>query len=217
MKVYQLRTNSDRHQSFDTGFLYEHRYRAPPGGDLSRMYIRESRLLPTDFYNIRMGYLITSSRAAEALREHLESAGRVLRFTYQGHEFTYTDVDRCLDVLDDDRSEFRVGERSGVRLGIQRYAFRAERFPSGTSLFTLHYEFGMWLYVLEGQRDFAREFREIVESERLTGLSFREIWNNDQEPEYCGTPWGIRDYLMSPEDVQLRKELGVKDEHDPGD
>lgn len=79
---------------------------------------------------------------------------------------------------------------------IEEYAFHADRFPTHTSLFKLHEGFS-YIYLAEGTGGFMREFREIVKAEGLKNLYFREIWNNEQESEFCGTPWGIADLFYN--------------------
>lgn len=211
MKVFQIGMNPDRYQYFypvaELGMpIADINMPVTEGGGLPPMYIPEPRLRATDFYNFFETYLITSPRATNALHEHLERAGPMQPLSYRRQIFTRTDITRYLDdVVDQERVAFHVGRISGVRLGIERYAFHADRFPPYTSLFKLHFDFRSTTYVLEGCGGFRQEFREIIESEGLTGLEFHEVWNNDQVPEFCGSPWSFADYAMDPEDRAMHE------------
>src|SRR5215467_5744720 len=109
MKIFQIRTQIDLFQYFVPRIQESDGESVLEEDDLLRsLYIEDPHLRPTDFYNQRATYLITSPRATHVLHEHLEAAGRMKLFVYQDQTYAWTDITRYLDVLDEERSEFVV-------------------------------------------------------------------------------------------------------------
>lgn len=193
MRVFEIRTYGDRYQSLELADA------PPPGISLDEwvaslpFFINRKRGRRGAFYASAYGYLVTSPHACDILQEYLEGAGDVRPFTLYDQRFTFVGAIPYLDVLDHHRSIFRHYS-NGAIAEVKQFAFHADRFPTRTCLFRLH-EGLPNVYVLEGVGGFTREFREIVKAEGLKPIYFRELWNNEQEPEFCGTPWGVADFF----------------------
>jgi hypothetical protein len=84
-----------------------------------------------------------------------------------------------VDCLDEEKTKWKIGEKSGKRFGIDEYQFAPERFTQ-SSLFVLPNASA--LLTLTGLSDPQMEFKTIVESEGLTGLKFEEIWTREGTP-----------------------------------
>jgi hypothetical protein len=141
------------------------------------VYVLYPRLKAGDFYNFGSELLITSPRATEILRTHLEIAGELLPIFYQGQQFTLLNVTECINVLDGEKTEWRLDEETGVRIAPKKFVFHRNRFTESTLFKIPETNWGQ-IYVVEGLLDPEEEFRYVVESHGLEGLLFKEIWND---------------------------------------
>jgi len=182
-----MRVDVDRFQYFLTDPITDYRrlyMDGSPVGDQwvpPKVYVQYLKKPVGDFYNANHSVLITSARATETLYKHFKWAGELLPLPYKEQTFMLLNVTQCIDVLDEDRTEFCMGKTSGVRLGITQYAFRPDRFV-GTSLFKIPQYNGSEIFVVEGVNDSSTEFREDVAAAGLKGLRFREVWDDVSGP-----------------------------------
>lgn len=184
MKVFKIRMDGDRYQTFYPvnrddvwtlrmdGTSKIDSWTPPP------VYVLHPKLRAGGFYNANRSHLIASPRATEALYNHFSFAGELLPLLYKEQTFTLLNVTQCIDVLDQERSEFEIGHTSGTKYRILTHAFHADRFVE-TSLFKIPDFNCSEIFVLEGANDFEMEFREAVEEAGLEGLIFTEVWNNE--------------------------------------
>jgi hypothetical protein len=133
-----------------------------------------------DFFQFSSSALITSPRATEALRDHLEMAGELLPLPHEGQEYTALNVTLCINSLDRERTEWAIHKASGKQLWPRRYAFHAGRFPE-SSLFKIPETRASEILLVEGGGEFPpdQEFRSIVIREGLRGLAFDELWSDE--------------------------------------
>lgn len=179
MKVYRIRPDVNRYQYFlvereeDVETLWMDctskaaQWVPPP------VYVYEPKHKVGDFYNFGIAGLITSPRATDALRPHLEAAGELLPLPYQGEEFTVLNVLQCIDCLDQERSEERPGYYT-------KYVFHPDKLAQVPStLFKIPQTHRGEILVVEGLRAPHEEFRYAVERAGLKGLLFTERWSDE--------------------------------------
>jgi hypothetical protein len=128
-----------------------------------------------DFYNFGSSLLITSPRATEILRPHLEAAGELLPLPYQGLTYYLLNVTLCINCLDHDRTEWIIGKSTGKRIGIRRYEFQPDRFAE-SDLFKIPETCKAEILCVQGRKDPRDSFWHAIEANRLKGLRFEEIW-----------------------------------------
>jgi hypothetical protein len=179
-RVFRMGFDGDRYQYFAAdrpedpwvlrfdGSSKEETWIPPP------VYIPYPKHRAGAFYNANPSNLIATPEATERLNSHFSFAGELLPLPYKGTVFTLLNVTQCIDVLDHDRTEFNILP-SGIKAGIERFAFLAHRFVE-TSLFKIPEFKGGEIFVLEGANDFEMEFREAVAAYGFEGLIFKEIW-----------------------------------------
>jgi hypothetical protein len=185
LNVFSVRVDVNRYQYFlperdeDTWTLYmdgtpKANVWVPPP-----VYILYPKHIADDFYNFNRSVLIASPRATEALRDHFTAAGELLSLPYQDDVFTLLNVTQRINVLDEDRTEWIYGDTTGVRIGIKKHVFHANRFVE-TTLFKMQWGRYGEVFVLEGANDLSMEFRDAVGGAGLKGLIFSEIWNDEE-------------------------------------
>lgn len=131
-----------------------------------------------DFYQFGSGALITSPRATEALRTHLEMAGELLPLPHGGVTYTLLNVLECVNCLDHARTEWLLTP-DGTRVRPLKYAFHPKRLTE-TRLFKIPETCRGEILVSEGADASEHgEFREALEEAGLRGLVFEEIWRLD--------------------------------------
>ena len=133
------------------------------------VFVYEPKLMVGNFYNTGVN-LIADQRATDALRPLFEMAGELLPLDYKGQRFTVLNVMVCVDCLDHDKSEWRIGP-SGSR-SLVKPVFSPELLPP-SPIFKIHDTIATFL--TEGLLAPDQEFREIVRREGLKGLKFEEI------------------------------------------
>ncbi len=106
MKVYRIRPDVNRYQYFllarEEDLSKLGMECVPRAADWTPppVYVYEPKHAVGDFYNFGAAALITSPRATEVLRTHLEQAGELLPLPYQGEDFTVLNILACVDCLD---------------------------------------------------------------------------------------------------------------------
>jgi hypothetical protein len=142
------------------------------------VFVFKPMLKAGDFYQFEGDLLITSPRATEVLRTHLEMAGELLPLPYQGEEYTVLNVTECINCLDGDKTEWAVDDETGERLYPEKYVFHRDRFTE-SALFKIPETHGAEILVVEGLHDPEEEFRYMVEQANLKGLIFVQFWSSD--------------------------------------
>lgn len=143
------------------------------------VFIFEPKLKAGDFFQFSSSVLITSPRATELLRTHLEMAGELLPLPYQGQEFTLLNITECINCLDYQNSEWVTDEQTGTALWLKKYAFHRHRFTE-SSLFKIPETSRSEILLVEGLHEPEEEFRAIVQREHLEGLIFEELWCDER-------------------------------------
>jgi hypothetical protein len=140
-----------------------------------RVFVYMPRHKTGDFYQFGSSALITSPRATEVLRTHLEMAGELLPLPYEGQVFTVLNVTECINCLDQDETQWIYGESTGDKLHVAKYVFHTNRF-SESEIFKLPETCKGEVLLAEGLHDPEEEFRYLVHQNGLEGLTFEEIW-----------------------------------------
>lgn len=194
MRVYSLKTDIEHYKYFlpDTEDEAElaalemdctrkaDTWRPPP------VFIPAAAHQESDFLQYGTDTLIMSPRATEILIDALEVSGELLPLPYKGVEYTVFNCTNCLNVLDEESTEWKLDPDDGERVGIKRFAFHARRF-SDRPLFKIP-ELGFVDVLLAEWPEWGEpQFRPLVEEHGLKGLVFRELWN-DEGREVEGDP-----------------------------
>mgnify|MGYP001773483530 CR=1 FL=1 len=184
MKVYRIRNDVNHYQYFLTerdADAFKLRMDCVPVADKwdpPPVFIFKPKHKKGDFFQFNSDILITSPRATEVLRTHLEMAGELLPLPYQGQEFTVLNVTECINCLDYQNTEWMYDEQSGVALWPTKYAFLSNRFTE-SMLFKIPETSRSEILVVEGLHEPNEEFRAVVQQAGLEGLIFEEIWSDD--------------------------------------
>jgi hypothetical protein len=141
------------------------------------VYVFMPRHRPGDFYQFGGGALITTPRATEALEEFLEMAGELLPLPYDGTNYTILNVTEVINCLDREQTEWQRGA-DGAPIWIKRFVFHRDRFTQ-SPLFKIPETSRSSILVVEGLRAPHEEFRFTVTRAGLSGLVFRELWNDE--------------------------------------
>jgi hypothetical protein len=184
MRVYRVRLDVNRYQFFlterDEDALTllmdctpkEDVWVPPP------VFVYQPTLQAGDFYQFGGSLLITSRRATEVLEEFLEMAGELLPLPFGGEVYTVLNVTECINCLDHERTQWRLGPLTGERPGPQQYAFHPDRF-SESPLFKIPETRRAEILLVEGFRDPEEEFRYVVMQAGLKGLVFEQLWDSE--------------------------------------
>ncbi len=135
--------------------------------------IYKPKLKKGDFYAFCPGSFVASPAAWEKAAMYLEMAGEVLSLPYKDEEFGLLNITEVIECLDDRKSEW-AETVSGRRL--RKPYFDPSSFGE-SSIFKIPYGSSR-IYCYEASRDPESEFKAFVEKEKLTGLSFREVWSD---------------------------------------
>lgn len=134
--------------------------------------ILKPRLKRGDFFALVPGTFVASPEAWEKAAMFLEMAGEILPLPYQGHEYGILNITDCRDCLDEQKSTW-----AKMSFGkMLRKPYFAPNLFGESSIFKLPQHPGR-IYCYEASRDPESEFKAFVEKEKLTGLSFREVWS----------------------------------------
>jgi hypothetical protein len=144
------------------------------------VYVLMPKLKKGDFYQFNPSTLITSERATEALRSHLEAAGELLPLVHEGEQFTVLNVTQCINCLDTAKTDWYLVPDTGQKIRPKRYVFHSGRFIEST-LFKIPETARAEIFVLEGLHPPEEEFRAIVERQKLQGIKFVEVWNDEED------------------------------------
>jgi hypothetical protein len=150
-----------------------------PGWEPPGVYVYKPKLKRGNFLSFMGGgALICDARAVEELREMLEMSGELLPLPHKGELFQTLNVTECVNVLDEEKTDWVIGQTTRQRIGIKRYAFHPERLPE-TPLFKIPETARAEILTTEARIDPEDEFKPAVERLGLTGLLFEELWRSN--------------------------------------
>ena len=184
-KVFSVRNDSDRYQTFSTvdqddwENLMTNGQPRGSGWSPPPVYIQHLERPSSDFYSNNSGTLVATPHATEVLRPFFELAGEILPLPYQGEIYWLLNVTVCVDAIDEEKAEYYVGS-TGLKLHLTRYAFDIQRLPH-SPLFKLPRNSMAKMFLTEGLRPPDEEFRAVTLREHLVGLRFELLWSDDEE------------------------------------
>lgn len=154
------------------------------------LYIENPLYPRPDFYNFGTGKFVCNERAREQAGEALEMAGELLPVSIEGEsgEFYIFNCTNCINVLDREKSRWKVFGPMGQFRTLEQPAFYPQRFGE-ECLFKIAEDGGSVIYCLERTGDaLDGEFKAVVEECGLKGLEFRLVWTNEKrQPERVRT------------------------------
>lgn len=132
-----------------------------------------------DFLYFDPGVLLASPRAAKRVRTYFEMAGELLPLFYDDQEYMLLNVLNCIDALDHKKSEwFKAGDGSPV--SIKKYSFQINALGT-SSIFKVPEVCRGSVLTWEVDRAPDREFKAYVETNKLEGLIFEELWDSEKD------------------------------------
>ncbi len=120
---------------------------------------------------------VLDEEAREALLELLEMGGELLPITCQGRSYLLFNALECVNCLDQQKTLWVMGKRTGAKVRIEKYEFVPNRF-SESSLFKIPETAAGEVLTVTGLKDPEDEFKTRVEQLGLAGLCFEEIWSS---------------------------------------
>lgn len=107
-----------------------------------------------------------------------EMAGELLPLKYSGQSYNLVNVLECVNCLDEQKTKWVTGKTTGAKIRIADYHFNKERLSEST-IFKIPETALAEILCVEGLKDPADEFKYQVDSRRLKGLRFEELWSDD--------------------------------------
>ena len=187
MRIYRVKCDVNNYQSFhlekpdewdlETG-TFDGRPRSSEWCDPG-VYVLHPKLKRGNFFSLggSVGTFIVDVSTARELGDLLERSGELLPLTHKGEQFYVVNVTECINVLDDENTEWVYGRTTGAKIDIKRYAFHANRLTE-TPLFKIPETCRAEILTFEGLKAPEDEFKFRVESSGLTGLIFDELWSD---------------------------------------
>jgi len=143
------------------------------------VYSYQPQLKACDFWSFQLlAAFATPPRVTKDLELFLSIAGELLPLPYKGEQFSVLNVTECVNCLDEQRSEWVYGKKTGKPIRIAKYAFHRDRMPE-SSIFKIPQTARADILCYEGLKDPVDEFKPTVEKRGLTGIKFRELWQSD--------------------------------------
>lgn len=141
-----------------------------------KVFSLDPRLKEGDFWNFFSGSLCATPEATAKVYTFFEMAGEILPLLYKGREFSVLNITECVDTLDPDHSNWLLTEE-GRRIFPTKYVFH-DRFAEST-LFKIPEGNSITIFVLERDGNPDKEFKAFVEREKMTGLLFELLWEDE--------------------------------------
>jgi hypothetical protein len=138
--------------------------------------VHKPKLKKGDFFGFTVGTFGVSPQAMEKAAMFFEMAGELLPVHYKGEEYLLLNVTQCIDCVEEKSSTW-LPLPSGQKV-LKIPAFESERFEE-SSIFKIPQHPGR-IYCYEASKDPETEFKAFVEQEKMTGLSFRQIWTDEK-------------------------------------
>ena len=190
MKIYEIVPDVNHYQSFQYDYpdadpfwkSNQWKFDCIPKASTwvpPKVNILSPKLKWGNFFNLGTGVLVFDTHATEVLRGFLEMSGELLPLNYKGDKFTVLNVTECVDALDDGKTKWVYAKDSGTKIRIEQHAFHRHRL-SESPLFKIPETCKSRILTFEGMKDPQDEFKPSIERFGLTGLTFKEIWNDGQ-------------------------------------
>lgn len=142
------------------------------------VHIHSPKLKIGSFIYLCPGALVLNAEATDTLRDLLEMSGELLPLHFKNETYHVLNVIECANVLDDDATKWVYGASTGAKIGIQTYAFHANRLLE-SPLFKIPETCKAEILTVEGANDPEYEFKGRVERLGLKGLRFEQIWESN--------------------------------------
>jgi len=183
MKIFSVKVDVNRYQYF---LPQDQKLRMVfdctpklPGWVPPTVYVYQPKHLRGNFLSfLSSGALICDQTAFREMREFFEMSGELLPLPHAAELFHVLNVLECFNALDEERTDWVLGQETGARIGIRRYAFHRNRLPE-VPLFKIPETCRGEILTVEGMKDPEDEFKPSVERLGLTGLLFRQIWSDE--------------------------------------
>jgi len=185
MKIYRVTLDVNNYQSFfpdDEKIWQTETLNMDSTSKLSgwippKIYILKPKLKRGNFFYFCAGGLVIDKIACEKLRSFWEMSGELLPLEYKGEEFFLFNTLECINVLDDEKTEWILGKTSGKKIRIDKYVFKENRMTE-SPIFKIPETVKGEILTFEGMKAPEDEFKYVVEQENLKGLIFEEIWDS---------------------------------------
>ena len=84
----------------------------------------------------------------------------------------------CVNMLDNEKTEWKISKRTGNRIGINHYEFHPSRITEST-LFKIPETRRGEILTYSGVKDPDEEFFSLCNKYKFKGITFDEIWSNE--------------------------------------
>ena len=186
MKIYRVRADVNRYQYFlpkdmntwQTGMLNFDGSSKEGEWNPPEVYSPYPKRKRGDFWNVSSGAFAVTPEATNKVRQFLEIAGEMLLLPYQDQQFAVSNVLECVDCLNRDQTEWGVVTDDGQKFSPIKYVFYPNRITDAAryGLFKIPETSLAETFVFEDSENPQTEFKAFVDSERMTGLLFDEVW-----------------------------------------
>jgi hypothetical protein len=186
MKIYRVYEDVNNYQSL---FLKDDslwddecfNFNARPKGSVWKtpsVFILEPNLIKGNFYYFTPGVLVADITTCEQLSKFIKTPSCEL-LPLQGKKDVYNliNVIECVDVLDEDKTEWEYGKITGNPIRIKHHYFNPENLTEGP-LFKIPQTCKTEIYTCEGLKDPEDEFKYTIENNNIRGLIFEEVWRD---------------------------------------
>ena len=142
------------------------------------VYVQNPRLRRGNFFHLCSGAFAADDATSNSLLDLLEMSGELLPIVGETESLFLFNCLECVNCLDSGRTGWVLGKKTSAKIRIERYQFIASRL-SEAPLFKIPETAPAELLTITGLMDPQDEFKNRVESARLGGLVFEEIWAQD--------------------------------------
>lgn len=122
-----------------------------------------------DIVDINAGNLVLHGRSWALLEDELAKYCEFLPVRWLDKLGNAVNVIGLSDCLDAERTKWVYGKESGKRIRIEKFEFHQDRIPSRLVFMIPEYCFQLLC---------GREFKELLEAHKITGLNFVKIWES---------------------------------------
>lgn len=184
MKVYRITEKVEEFQSF-VWDIQDDNLRKDTIMDCSRK--GENWVLPTleidaysdqfekgDFFGLGGDSFVFNQKTLRSCETIFNNSGEILKFNYQGAKYFLLNITSCGQFLDEKKSEFVIGMRSGLPIRILRYEFKEEKILN-LDLFKINFNKTLKFAVEDTSRE---TFKSIYDSQGYRGLEFELVWES---------------------------------------
>jgi len=188
MKVYRIRTDANNFQSFypidekiwDTNLLIFDGASRKKDWIPLEVYVLQTKLKRGNFFKLCPGSLVVDKYAIDSLASFFEMSGELLPIFFDNTEYNILNVTECVNVLNQENTNWVNGQSTGKKIRIEKYSFLPERFVE-VPLFKIPETCKSEILTITGIKDPDYEFKTKVEKLGLQGLIFEEIWSYSHE------------------------------------